>query len=176
MADQQFVAIAAQYADEAQAAADFDEMATHLKESSHNHDFFDAALIRRALDGKLTVVKREESEKHGSTKKGLKIGLATGLAVALFPAVALGGALAVVGGSGAGLGAVAGHISRKSPSKDLEAISETLSAGSAGIVLVIDPADADEVKTSLVNATKLTQRDLAVDRERLDDEVDGAYE
>jgi hypothetical protein len=74
------------------------------------------------------------------------------------------------------LGAVAGHISRKSPSKDLEAISETLSAGSAGIVLVIDPADADEVKTSLVNATKLTQRDLAVDRERLDDEVDGAYE
>ncbi|MFC6152052.1 hypothetical protein, partial [Mumia xiangluensis] len=71
---------------------------------------------------------------------------------------------------------IAGHISRKSPSKDLEAISETLNAGSAGIVLVVDPADADEVKTSLVNATKVTQKDLAVDSERLDEEVDEAYE
>ncbi|WP_214468217.1 DUF1269 domain-containing protein [Microbacterium flavescens] len=176
MADQQFVAIAAQYADEAVADADFDEMVTHLKESGHKHDFFDAALIRRGLDGKLTLVKREDSGKHRSTKKGLKIGLATGLAVALFPAVALGSALVVAGGSGAGLGAIAGHISRKSPSKDLEAISETLNAGSAGIVLVVDPADADEVKTSLVNATKVTQKDLAVDSERLDEEVDEAYE
>lgn len=176
MADQQFAAIAAQYADEAQAVADFDQMVEHFKDSDHKHEFFDAALIRRALDGELTVVKREDSGKHRSTKKGLKIGLAAGLAAALFPAVALGSALVVAGGSGAGLGAIAGHISRKSPSKDLEAIGETLSAGSAGIVLVVDPADADEVETSLENATKLTRKELAVDREELDEEVDEAYE
>jgi hypothetical protein len=176
MADQQFVAIAAQYADEAQAASDFDQMVAHLRESEHKHDFFDAALLRRGLDGELTVVKREDSGKHRSTKKGLKIGLAAGLAAALFPAVALGSALVVAGGSGAGLGAIAGHISRKSPSKDLEALGDTLNAGSAGIVLVVDPADADEVETSLGGATEVTRKDLAVDSEQLDGEVDEAYE
>jgi hypothetical protein len=176
MADQQYVAIAAQYNDETKADADFDQVVAHFKESDHKHEFFDAALIRRAMDGELTVMKREDSGKHRSTKKGLKIGLATGLAVALFPAVALGSALAVAGGSGAGLGAIAGHISRKSPSHDLETIGETLSAGSAGIVLVVDPSDADEVEASLANAAKVTRKDLAVDREKLDEEVDEAYE
>lgn len=176
MGDQQYAAIAAQYADEDQAMADFVQVVAHLKDSEHKYEYFDAALIRRAMDGELTVIKREETGKHRSTKKGLKIGLATGLAVALFPAVALGSALVVAGGSGAGIGAIAGHIARKSPSKDLEAISETLDAGSAGIVLVVDPADADEVATSLTNAAKLTRKDLAVDNEELDQEVDEAYE
>lgn len=175
MADQKFAAIAAQYADEAQAAADLEQVAAHFKESDHKHEAFDAALIQRGLDGKLTVVKRENSDKHHGTKKGLKIGLATGLAVALFPAVALGGALAVAGGSGAGIGAIAGHFSRKAPSKDLEAISETLDAGSAGIVLVVDPADADEVESLLTNAVKLTKKELAVDDKELE-EADGSYE
>lgn len=176
MADQEFAAIAAQYVDADQAAADFDRLAAHFKDSEHKHESFDAALISRGLGGELTVVRREDSGKHHGTKTGLKIGLATGLAVALFPAVALGGALVVAGGSGAGIGAIAGHISRKAPSKDLEAISETLDAGSAGIVLVVDPADADEVETLLANAVTLTRRDLAVDSEKLNDEVDEAYE
>ncbi|GAA1773537.1 DUF1269 domain-containing protein [Agromyces lapidis] len=176
MADQQYAAIAAQYEDEAGASADFAEVAAHFRESDHKHESFDAALIRRGLGGELTVVEREYSGKHHGTKTGLAVGLATGLAVALFPAVALGGALVVAGGSGAGIGAIAGHLARKSPSKDLEAISETLDAGSAGIVVVVDPADADEVETLLAKAAKVTRKDLAVDRDELDDEVDEAYE
>lgn len=174
MADQQYAAIAAQYADEGVATTDFEMVAAHFKESDHKHESFDAALIRRGLGGELTVIKRENQ--HHAARTGLAVGLATGLAVALFPAVALGGALVVAGGSGAGIGAIAGHLARKSPSKDLEAISETLDAGSAGIVVVVDPADAEEVEALLAGAEKVTTKDLAVDRDELDDEVDEAYE
>ncbi len=176
MTDTQYAAIAAQYDDESAAEADFDQLVAHLAESTHKHEFFDAALIRRATDGTLTVVKRSQSDAHRGTRRGLKIGIATGIAAALFPAVALGAAVAVAGGSGAGLGAIAGHISRKSPSKDLEAIGETLSAGSAGIVLVVEPDDADEVESSLQQSSKLTRRELAVDRDKLEQEEEGAYE
>ncbi|MFF2495108.1 DUF1269 domain-containing protein [Agromyces sp. NPDC058064] len=175
MTDQRVAAIAAQYDDEATAKTDFAEVAAHFKDSEHRHESFDAALIRRGLGGELTVVERELSGHH-SARTGLGVGLATGLAVALFPAVALGGALVVAGGSGAGIGAIAGHFARKSPSKDLAAISETLDAGSAGIVVVVDPSDADEVATLLAKAAKVTRKDLAVDRDELDDELDEAYE
>ena len=176
MADKTYVAVAAQYPSEESAVADFDTIRAHYEENDrHEHAPLDAAVITRDLEGKLSIIKRDDGGKSHGARKGLAVGLASGLAVALFPAVALGGALLVAGGSGAGIGAIAGHIGRKTPSKDLEAISETLHAGSAGIVLVIDPADAAEVQTLLKSATQVTQRDLAVDSTELDDEVDGAY-
>jgi uncharacterized membrane protein len=177
MADETYVAVAAQYANEDEAVADFDELRAHYKENDrHEHGPFDAAVINREANGELSIVKRDDGGKSHGTRKGLSIGLASGLAVALFPAVALGGALLVAGGSGAGIGAIAGHIARKTPSKDLKAISETLDAGSAGIVLVVDPADAEEVVQLLTNATKVTRNELTVDKDELDDDVDGAYE
>lgn len=177
MADETYVAVAAQYASEDGAVADFDGIRAHFKENDrHEHGPLDAAVITRGVDGTISIVKRDDGGKSHGARKGLAVGLASGLAVALFPAVALGGALVVAGGSGAGIGAIAGHIGRKTPTKDLEAISETLDAGSAGIVAVVDPADAAEVEKLLAGATKVTKKDLAVDSKELDDEVDGAYE
>ncbi|KQX08001.1 MULTISPECIES: hypothetical protein [unclassified Leifsonia] len=175
MADQNYVAIAAQYADTDGAVADFDRIRAHFAETPKKESF-DAAVISRELDGKISIVKRDDGGKHHGTKKGLTIGLATGLAVALFPAVALGGALVVAGGSGAGIGAIAGHIGRKTPTRDLESISETLDAGSGGIVLVLEPEDVDGVEGLLAGATKVTKKDLSVDDKELDEEVDEAYE
>jgi hypothetical protein len=177
MADESYVAVAAQYASEADAVADFDRMRAHFAEDAgHEHGSFDAAVIERGVDGELTIVKRDDGGKRHGTRKGLAIGLASGLAVALFPAVALGGALLVGGGSGAGIGAIAGHIARKTPSKDLEAIAEALDAGVAGIVLVVEHAEADEAEQLLTNATRTTRKELAVDHDELDDEVGDAYE
>lgn len=177
MADESYVAVAAQYASEEDAVADFDRVRAHFAdESSHEHGSFDAAVINRGADGGLSIVRRDDGGKSHGTRKGLAIGLASGLAVALFPAVALGGALLVAGGSGAGIGAIAGHITRKTPSKNLQTISEALDAGSAGVVLVVDPADADEVEALLANAIKVTRKDLAVDKDELDQVVDEAYE
>ncbi|AMB59271.1 DUF1269 domain-containing protein [Microterricola viridarii] len=175
MADQAYVAIAAQYATEEEAVADFEQIHEHYK-AADKHTSFDAAVIKRDMEGKLSIPKRDDGGKHHGVRKGLGIGLAGGLAVALFPAVALGGALLVAGGSGAGIGAIAGHIARKTPSKDLELISETLDAGSAGIVLVVEPGESDEVQKLLAHATRVTVTELAVDDEELDEEVVRAYE
>jgi hypothetical protein len=177
MADESYVAVAAQYASEDAAVADFEQLSAHYKEDKdHGHGGFDAAVINRGVDGKLSIVKRDDGGKSHGTRTGLTIGLASGIAVALFPAVALGGALLVAGGSGAGIGAIAGHIKKKTPTADLEAISETLDAGSAGVVVVVDPSEADEVEQLLTNATKVTRKEIAVDEEKLNEEVDGAYE
>ena len=177
MADENFVAVAGQYASEAEAVADFDKLHAHYKDDKeHGHGSFDAAVINRGVDGKVSIVKRDDGGKSHGTRTGLVVGLASGVAVALFPAVALGGALLVAGGSGAGIGAIAGHIKKKTPTSNLEAISETLDAGSAGIVVVVDPGEADEVEQLLANASKVTRKEIAVDQEKLGEEVDGAYE
>lgn len=175
MADQTYIAIAAQYPSEADAIADFDTLRARFT-AGQERGSFDAAVINRGLDGTLSIARRDDGGKHHGGRKGLAIGLASGLAVALFPAVALGGALLAAGGSGAGIGAIAGHIARKTPSEDLKAISETLDAGSAGIVVVVEPADSDTVATLLAHATRVTTKDLSVDARELDQEVDEAYE
>ena len=175
MADQAYVAIAAQYASEDEAVADFDQIHAHYKDAG-KHASFDAAVVVRDLEGKVSIPKRDDGAKHHGGRKGLAIGLASGIVVALFPAVALGGALLVGGGAGAGIGALAGHISNKASAEDLKTISETLDAGSAGIVVVVDPGDADEIQNLLTHATKVTRKDIAVDDEQLDNEVQDATE
>ena len=132
--------------------------------------------VLRDKEGNVSIPKRGDGAKHHGARKGLAIGLAGGLVVALFPAVALGGALLVGGGAGAGIGAIAGHISNKASAEDLKTISETLHAGSAGIVIVADPADADEVQRELTHATGVTRKEIAVDDEKLDEEVQDAAE
>jgi uncharacterized membrane protein len=175
MADQDYVALAAQYASEDDAVADFDRIHEHYK-GAGKHAAFDAAVVVRDMDGKVSIPKRDDGAKHHGGRKGLAVGLAGGLVVALFPAVALGGALLVAGGTGAGIGAIAGHITNKSSADDLKTISETLDAGSAGIVIVALPADADEVQGLLTHATEVTRKEIAVDEEKMENEVQDASE
>ena len=175
MADQPYVAIAAQYASEDEAVAEFDRIHEQYK-GSGKHAGFDAAVVVRDMEGKVSIPQRADEAKHHGARKGLAVGLAGGLVVALFPAVALGGALLAGGAAGGGIGALAGHIRNKSSAKNLETISETLNAGSAGIVIVASPADADEVEKLLTNATRVTRKEIAVDEQALDNEVQDAAE
>jgi uncharacterized membrane protein len=175
MADQAYTAIAAQYGSEDEAVADFDALHEHYKHAG-KHAAFDAAVVVRDKEGNISIPKRDNKAKHHGGRKGLAIGLAGGLVVALFPAIALGGALLVGGGAGGGIGAIAGHISNKSSAEDLKTISETLDAGSAGIVVVVDPADAVEVQALLTHATRVTSKRIAVDDEKLENEVQDASE
>jgi uncharacterized membrane protein len=175
MADQPYVAIAAQYASEEAAVADFDLVHAHFKDAG-KHAAFDAAVVVRDVDGSVSIPKRDDGAKHHGGRKGLAIGLAGGLVVALFPAVALGGALLAGGGAGAGIGALAGHIKNNASADDLKTISETLHAGSAGIVVVASPAEADEVQKLLKNAESVTRKEIALDDEKLDNEVQDAAE
>jgi uncharacterized membrane protein len=173
MADQTYVAIAAQYASEDDAVAEFDRVREQYK-GTGKHEGFDAAVVVRDQEGKVSIPERADGAKHHGGRKGVAIGLAGGLVVALFPAVAIGGALLAGGAAGGGIGAIAGHLRNKSSAEDLKKIAETLSAGSAGIVIVATPADADEVEKQLTNASSVTRKDLAVDDEALDKEVEDA--
>lgn len=173
MADQPYLAIAAQYASEDEATADFEAVHTYYK-SLDKHTKFDAAVVVRDMEGKVSIPKRDDKSKSHGGRRGLGIGLAAGVVVALFPAVALGGALLAGAGSGAAIGAIAGHISNKSSAEDLKKITEALEAGSAGIVIVLDPAEADEVQKLLTHATAITRKEIKVDEEKLDDEVQEA--
>lgn len=175
MTDRMHVAIAAQYASEDEAVADFDRLREHYKVVD-KQGTFDAAVVRRDKEGKLDIAQRENDAGQHAAIKGVGLGLASGLLVAVFPAVALGGALLVAGGAGAGIGAIAGHVAQRSTSKDLEGISETLDAGSAGIVAVVDPAESEVVTGLLTGATRVTTRELTVDDDKLDDELRDAYE
>jgi hypothetical protein len=43
-------------------------------------------------------------------------------------------------------------------------------------VLVVDPAESDEAQKLFTRATRVTTKDLSLDDEELDQEVDEAYE
>src|SRR4051812_30329679 len=114
MALDTMVIFAARYDKEDDAVADYKEVEEFYRESGLL-DTYDAAVITRESNGKVKIVKKhEEPTRHGAVA-GLGIGLAGGVLVALFPAVALGGALLLGGGAGAAVGAVAGHVTRGMP-------------------------------------------------------------
>lgn len=100
-------------------------------------DAYDAAVVERRVDGKVKVLKKHETPTRAGGVLGGGIGLATGLAVALFPFAAIGGGLlAGTAAAGAVLGAVTGHAAAGLSRHDLKEMGEHLDAGAAGLVVV----------------------------------------
>ena len=110
MAIDTLIVFAGVYERVADAKADY-EAVKDLHSEAGLIDAFDAAVIERE-GGKTKIVKRHETPTRVGGVLGGGVGLATGLVVALFPFAAIGGGLlAATTGSGAILGAVAGHDS-----------------------------------------------------------------
>ena len=84
MADQPYVAIAAQYGSEEEAVADFDKIHAYFNDAE-KHGSFDAAVVIRDKEGKVSIPKRDDGAKHHGVRKGLGIGPAGGLAVCTVP-------------------------------------------------------------------------------------------
>jgi uncharacterized membrane protein len=83
-------------------------------------DDFDAAIVTKRDDGKVKILKKHEQPTRKGGWRGAGIGLATGAVIALFPAAAIGsGLLAATTGTGAALGAVAGHVAAGISRSDL---------------------------------------------------------
>ena len=85
MALDTFVILAEQYHSEADALADYDAV-RKLYTDLGIIDTYDAAVLTRGADGKVTIVKRVEEPTRQGGAKGLFIGLAVGAVAALFPA------------------------------------------------------------------------------------------
>jgi len=133
---------------------------------------FDAAVVERRDDGKVKIRKQHETPTRLGALGGGVFGLATGVVVALFPAAAVGeGIILATTGSGALLGAVAGHAAAGMSRKDLKEIGESLDTGQAGLVVVATTEIGDELHTAMPKATKVETKQMTADPARLEEDA-----
>jgi uncharacterized membrane protein len=141
-------------------------------------DTFDAAVVGKKENGKVKIYKKHEQPTRHGGWVGAGWGLATGLAIALFPAAAIGGGLlAGTTAAGAGLGAITGHVAGGMSRSDLKDLGENLDAGEAGLVVAAASNVADKVKAAMANADKIESKQVQVDTDEMEkDSKDAAAE
>ena len=145
------------------AEADY-ELVKELHTEAGLIDAYDAAVIERREGGKTKIVRKHETPTRAGGVLGGGIGLATGLAVALFPFAAVGGGLlAGTTAGGAILGAVAGHAAAGMSRHDLKELGEHLDAGQAGLVVVAVADMGAKVEHAMRRAAKVEQKQIEAD-------------
>ncbi|MGZ4681362.1 MAG: hypothetical protein ACXWB2_01065 [Acidimicrobiales bacterium] len=163
MAIDTYFAFIGTYADVEGAEADYDAVkALHVEAGLI--DAYDAAIVERRDDGKVKIVRKHETPTRVGGVMGGGVGLATGLVIALFPAAAIGGGLlAVTGGGGALLGAVAGHAAAGMSRKDLKEAGEALDKGTAGLVVVGVSDMQSKIERAMAKAERVEAKQLKAD-------------
>jgi uncharacterized membrane protein len=163
MAIDTLIAIVGVYDSVDDAEADY-QLVHDLHSEAGLIDAWDAAVIERRDDGKVKIVKKHETPTRVGGVLGGGVGLATGLAVALFPFAAIGGGLlAATTAGGAILGAVAGHAAAGMSRHDLKELGEHLDSGTAGLVVVAVSDMGAKVERAMRRAEKLQQKQLKAD-------------
>ncbi len=158
--------LAATYGSVDDAVADYEAVKVLYDEIKSSHDF-DAAVIAKNASGDVEIVKKhEEPTRHGAAV-GLGWGLAAGVVAALFPPVGILGALAVGGGAGAAIGAVAGHAAGGMNRDDLKELGETLDAGTAGLIVVYETNLADQIKANIKAANRVISKATDMEADQL---------
>jgi uncharacterized membrane protein len=159
------------YGDVNDAVTDYD-MVGDLHTKAGLIDAYDAAVIERNEKGKVKVVKKHETPTRVGGVLGGGIGLATGLVIVLFPAVAIGGGL-LLGTTGAGalLGSIAGHAAAGMSRGDLKDLGEALDEGQAGLVVVAVSDMEAKVRAAMKHAQKVEEKRLKADNEALEAEA-----
>lgn len=155
--------IAAAYDDVDAAVADYEAIKALYREVKTSHDF-DASVISKGEDGKVRIVKKHEQPTRHGAAVGLGWGLATGVAAALFPPVAIG--IVGAGAGGATIGAVVGHATGGFSRSDLKDLGETLDAGQAGLIVVYETNLAAQIAANIKAANRMISKatDLAADQ------------
>ena len=140
-------------------------------------DAYDAAIVERRGDGKVTIVKKHETPTRVGGVLGGGMGLATGLVVALFPFAAVGGGL-LLGASAGGaiLGAVAGHAAAGMSRHDLKELGEHLDTGQAGLVVVAISDMGAKVERTMKHAAKVQSKQLEADTAEIERDAASARE
>ena len=176
MAVDTFLAYVGVYDNVSGADADYEAVKDlHTKEGLI--DAYDAAVIERRADGKVKITKKHETPTRVGGVLGAGVGLATGLVVALFPFAAIGGGLlAVATGSGAVLGAVAGHAAAGMSRKDLKELGEHLDAGQAGLVVIAVSDMGAKVERAMKQARKVEEKQLKADNAEIEADAKAAAE
>jgi len=149
MADPDLVMVmAASYDSVSDAEVDYEAIKALYYDRGASHDF-DAAVIERDDEGKVRVVKKHEQPTRHGAAKGMKWGLAIGVASAILPGIGLVGGLVAGAVGGAGIGAVKGHMEGGMDNDDLKQIGQVLEHGKAGLIAVYATNVADQVAASI---------------------------
>lgn len=166
-----FIVLTSTYSNVADAIHDFDAVRS-LYTDLKIVDTYDAAVLEKQPDGKVKIVKRHEQPTNDGLRVGAGFGLATGLAIALFPGAAVGaGLILATTGAGAVIGALAGHVNGGMSRHDLKELGETLDAGTASL-LVIAAADVEtKVQSALKKAAKTIRKEVKANLKELEKEL-----
>jgi len=173
MAVDTFVVVAASYDTLGAAEADYQAVGDLYRESALL-DAYDAAVITKDDAGKVRIVAKHDSTTRRGAWRGLGIGLSGGALVVLFPAISLGAGLLLGGARGAGLGALAGHVTAGLRRADLKDLGEQLDAGGSGLLVVAGSDLGDRVERLIRHASGLTRKQLTADEALVAEDIDAA--
>lgn len=169
-----FMMFAAVYSDVSNAEADY-QAVKDLYYGTDLIDTFDAAVVGKKESGKVKIYKKHEQPTRHGGWTGAGWGLATGLAIALFPAAAIGGGLlAGTTAIGAGVGAIAGHVAGGMNRGDLKELGEQLDAGEAALIVAAASDMADKVQAAITQADQVLSKQAQIDADDLAQEVEDA--
>lgn len=162
-----FVTYVGSYGDADAALADYEAVkALHVEAGLF--DAYDAAVVERR-DDKVKILKKHETPTRVGGVLGGGIGLATGVAVALFPFAAIGGGLLVgTTAGGAVLGAVTGHAAAGMSRHDLKELGEHLDVGTAGLIVVGATDMEARIDEVLKRADKVMKKELKADAKAIE--------
>ena len=173
MAVDTFIVLAASYDALGAAEADYHAVRDFYL-TSGLLDTYDAAVITRDDRGKVRIVVKHEQPTRQGAWRGLGIGLVGGALVALFPAVGIGAGLLLGGAGGAGLGALAGHVTAGLKRADLKDLGELLDEGHSGLVVVAASDLGDRVERHIKRARKVTRKQLKADEKAVERDIEEA--
>ena len=162
--------MAAAYGDADSAVEDYEAVKALYYTVKTSHEF-DAAVIAKDDDGKVSIVRKHEQPTRHGAAVGLGWGLAAGVAAALFPPVGILGALAVGAGGGAAIGAVAGHAHGGMSRTDLKELGETLDDGTAGLLVVYEANLAEQVAANIKAASKVLSKETGMAADQLAEDL-----
>ena len=174
MAVDTFMAYVGVYPSVADAESDY-QLVKDLHVEAGMMDAYDAAVIEKRADGKVRITKKHETPTRVGGVLGGGVGLATGLAVAIFPFAAIGGGLlAATTAGGAVLGAVTGHAAAGMSRDDLKELGEHLDSGQAGLVVVGVSDMGAKIEREMRRAEKVQRKQLEADVEEIEQDAKAA--
>jgi uncharacterized membrane protein len=159
------VVLGASYDSVEDAEVDYEAVKDLFYNAGIGHEF-DAAVLERGADGKVTVSKKHEQ----STRHGAWTGLAIGAAAAILPGIGL----AVGAAAGAGIGAVTGHIKGGMKDSDLKQLGEVLDTGKAGLIAIYATNMADQVAASVKAEDRYVSEAMDADADALAKQIQEA--
>ena len=151
--------LVAPYDDVADAVADCDALQALSPRATTEHPF-DAAVVERDVYGQVLLV-------DDCAANHMEMGLAIGIASALFPPIGVGAALAAGPGGGDAVGAIVRHVHCDIPREELDQLAEMLEAAGAGLVAVYDASIAEQVEATISSESYTIIRASDVDAHQL---------